>query len=215
LAPAQILNLASPPKKNNRNDDNSTEDADTTSEEADLLRRATEAGGEDRFNGVEEEEDVEFIGDLPDAIISEADFLFLLDTVYGDHVHQNPGAHLDGGVSDDTLWQNNWRGLVIYTSQQYNVPTGAVGRLFIEKMAELLEGVQNRRWNSEMFLVFLIVVMHRTCDVKQAQDIKNEISWRIDAWEAGKFAMLIQDTEQDMQSFLSSKQGNTSPKLRA
>jgi hypothetical protein len=81
-------------------------------------------------------------------------------------------------------------------------------------MAELLEGVQNRRWNSEMFLAFMMVVVQHTSNVKRAQDIKNQISWRIDAWEAGKFAMLIQDTEQDMQSFLSSKQGNTSPELR-
>ena len=24
--------------------------------------------------------------------------------VYGDHVHQNDGAHLDGGIADDAVW---------------------------------------------------------------------------------------------------------------
>jgi hypothetical protein len=53
-----------------------------------------------------------------------------------------------------------------YPSQQYNAPTGAVGHRFIEKLAELLEGVLSRKWNSEMFLVFLMVVMQGTPNVK-------------------------------------------------
>jgi hypothetical protein len=47
---------------------------------------------------------------------------------------------LDGGVSDDA-----WRRLVVYLSQQYkNTPTGAVGRHFIKRMAELLEGIEQK-----------------------------------------------------------------------
>jgi hypothetical protein len=33
-------------------------------------------------------------GDLPGAIITEADRM--MDKVYGNRVHQNPGTHLDG-----------------------------------------------------------------------------------------------------------------------
>jgi hypothetical protein len=46
-------------------------------------------------------------------------------------------------MADDALWQNNWRRLVVYPSQQYNAPTEAVRPLFIEKLAELLEGMKN------------------------------------------------------------------------
>ena len=28
--------------------------------------------------------------------------------VYGDWVHQNPGTHLDGGISEDGRWQAWW-----------------------------------------------------------------------------------------------------------
>ena len=42
------------------------------------------------------------IGDLPDIELSDADRL--MDKVYGDHVHQNPGTHLDGRVTDDQMY---------------------------------------------------------------------------------------------------------------
>jgi hypothetical protein len=45
-------------------------------------------------------------GDLPGNKLSDADRM--LDTVYGDHVHQNAGQHLNGGVEDDQKWQDYW-----------------------------------------------------------------------------------------------------------
>jgi hypothetical protein len=72
---------------------------------------------------------------------------------------------------------------------------GAVGHRFIEKLAELLEGVQSCKWNLERFLLFLMVVLQCPRDVKQAWDIKNWLTKRMDAWEKGKFTMLVQDTK--------------------
>jgi hypothetical protein len=57
--------------------------------------------------------------------MSNADFL--LDTVYGDDIHQNSGHHLDGDVADDTEWQKYWQQLVVYPSQMYDAPKGKVG----------------------------------------------------------------------------------------
>jgi len=42
-------------------------------------------------------------GDLPSTPITDADQL--LDTVYGDHIHANPGSHLSGDISNDPEWQ--------------------------------------------------------------------------------------------------------------
>ena len=33
----------------------------------------------------------------------------LLQGFYGDFPHHNDGAHLDGGIVDDSIWQNCWR----------------------------------------------------------------------------------------------------------
>ena len=40
---------------------------------------------------------------LPGYHITEADCC--LDGIYGDHVHDNDGIHLDGGIEDDVTWQ--------------------------------------------------------------------------------------------------------------
>jgi len=54
--------------------------------------------------------------DLPCTPITNVDQL--LDTVYGDLVHANPGFHLSGDVADDHEWQTYLRWLIVYPSQQ-------------------------------------------------------------------------------------------------
>jgi hypothetical protein len=144
--------------------------------------------GEDSVDGGLGEVEVLNPGNFPDAIISDADRM--MDKVYGDHVHQNPGTHLDGGIADDTMWQDYHRRLIVYPSQRYDAPSGSVGRRFVESTATLLDGVQARKWNSERFLLFQMVVMQRTRDVSRSRDIRKRITRRIDDWDAGKFKML-------------------------
>ena len=66
------------------------------------------------------------IGNLPDYIMLEADEM--MDGAYGDHIHQNPGQHLNGGITDDPVWQDYWRRLVVFRSTNYDVPKGKVGK---------------------------------------------------------------------------------------
>ena len=81
----------------------------------------------------------------------------MLDKVYGDHVHQNPGQHLSDGVPDDHKWQDYWRRLVVYPCQSYDVPKGPVGKRFIEMVSDSLEAILARKWNAEKFIVFSLV----------------------------------------------------------
>ena len=90
------------------------------------------------------------IGDLPDIELSDADRM--MDKVYGDHVHQNPGTHLSGDIPDDEMWQDYWRRLIVFPSQNYDAPSGAVGRHFIEMLADMLSGIQPRKMNAERFI---------------------------------------------------------------
>ena len=139
----------------------------------------------------------------------------LLDEVYGDHIHQNDGTHLTGGISDDPQWQEYWRRLVVFPSKAYDVPSGAAGKRFVRMVASLLNGVKSRKWNAEKFIVFQMVVLQRTRDVKRSRDIRRRITRRMDAWEEGKMAMLVQDTERTMEANLSHKQGITTDKQKA
>jgi hypothetical protein len=56
-----------------------------------------------------------------------------MDAVYRDHVHQNPGTHLTGGIADNALWQEHWQQLVSFPSHPYDVPSGAVGKWFVSQ----------------------------------------------------------------------------------
>jgi hypothetical protein len=69
--------------------------------------------------------------------------------------------------------------------------------------------------NAEQFIVFQIVVLQRSREVKKAKDVRKRLTWRMDAWQQGKLSMLIQNTERTMESLLSAKQGGLTPKQRA
>jgi hypothetical protein len=152
-------------------------------------------------------------GDLPDYIQTDADQM--MDAVYGDHIHQNDGMHLMGGISDNAIWQDYWRRLVVFPSKAYDVPFGAAGKRFVRMVAKLLDGVRTRKWNAETFIVFQMVVLQRTRDVRCSRGIRRWIAWRMDAWEEGNFAMLVQDTERTMAANLTHKQGITMEEQRA
>ncbi len=59
----------------------------------------------------------------------------MLDEIFGDCVHQNPGQHLSQGVPEDADWQDCWRRLVVFPSQTCDLSKGKVGRLFLEMLA--------------------------------------------------------------------------------
>jgi hypothetical protein len=61
--------------------------------------------------------------------------------------------------------------------------------------------------NAKKFIVFQIVILQHSPNGKQAKGIQKWILRRMEAWEVGKFTMLVQDTEQAMESFLTTKQG--------
>ena len=46
---------------------------------------------------------LENVGDLPYESLMDANDKLL--GVYQDWVHQNPGAHMDGGIEEDSKWQ--------------------------------------------------------------------------------------------------------------
>jgi hypothetical protein len=191
-----------------------TDDAPTSPSEP----RRLELGGKSKGcptpepTGKDKQHHTKDDSDLPGSFLSKADQM--MNTVYGDHVHQNPGTHLTGGIADDAIWQEHWLQLVSFPSHAYGLPSGAVGKRFVERAAEELKGVKSRKWNSEKFIVFQLVVLQQSRDVKRSRDVRRQISRRLDAWEKGQFTMLVEDTLRSMEAHLSHKQGTTTPEQR-
>ena len=63
-----------------------------------------------------------------------------LQEFYGDWVHSNPGTHLDGGISNNTVWQAWWRYLVVMPLRLYDTPSGRVERRFVGTLRDDLRG---------------------------------------------------------------------------
>ena len=70
-----------------------------------------------------------------------------LEVVYSTVLHHNDGTQLDGGFANNKLSQAFWREIVALPPQPYDVPVGRVSRIFIDMLAEELEGVEGRQLN--------------------------------------------------------------------
>jgi hypothetical protein len=110
----------------------------------------------------------------------------MLDTVNGNHIHQNDGMHLMGGISDDAEWKDYWRHLLVFLSKAYDIPSGAIGKQFIIMVKALLKGIKTWKWNTYRFIVFQMTVLQHMQDVKDSWDIKRQITRHKNAWEEGK-----------------------------
>jgi hypothetical protein len=102
---AKVLNFGSesPESQDNPPQRGLVDEAETRPAETTPTRDKTEPdlGTSEQYKAQAEEQE---IGDLPDIELSDADRM--MDKVYGDHVHQNPGMHLRGDVPDDKMWQD-------------------------------------------------------------------------------------------------------------
>jgi hypothetical protein len=140
-------------QKSNTNDKQTSLDAAMKVAEPSNSREPTDStGAQVQQDRTKEQEELRSEGDLPAATILELDQM--LDDVYEDHVHQNPGTHLDGDITDNKLWQGYCNQLIVYPSQTYPSqtydpppPSGAVGRRFIDSLADLMNRVRERKWN--------------------------------------------------------------------
>ena len=87
----------------------------------------------------------------------------LLADLYGNHVHWNPGNHLNGGIDpvQDCIWQRYFRSLTAYLPHHYAIPRGPIADRFINTYATLIHQVVDRAHNSENPLVFVMVILQR------------------------------------------------------
>ena len=131
--------------------------------------------------------------DLPN-FSPECAHLFFRE-VYGYSPHHNNGSHLDGGVTDDTIWQCCWRWLDAQSASWYATPTGVVGCCFTAILAVEWQGVIDRNWKSDRPLVFAHVILTKTLGIHRAREIRARITRRMDLWDRGIYTGLVGDAE--------------------
>ena len=82
---------------------------------------------------------------------------------------------LDGGIVDDNLWQVNYRRIIIYPLSQYDLPSGPVGRSLFRLLSVEIDGVRERKWNMEIFLCYMSMILQTSPDVKGSSNIRKRI----------------------------------------
>ena len=118
--------------------------------------------------------------------------------------HANDGSHLHGGVQDDLLSQRLWKRVVQLSPTHYDVPKGKVGRRFVATVACLLRDVRLRKHNAERFIIFVAVVLQTRHGVRASKDIRRLIETRMNLWDEGKEAAMVEDIEAECLSKIGS-----------
>ena len=137
-----------------------------------------------------------------------------LEKVYGGTIHDDDGTHLQGGISDDSLWQGYHRRLVTLTPQLYTCPGKGAGKDFIHQLCEEFDGVIERKWNSERPLVFCLAMLQKKPGITQSSDIQKCLRHRLAEWKADKHKALVETTERLMLDAMSNSQGGTTQEER-
>ena len=111
--------------------------------------------------------------------------------------------------------RERWRTLAAMPARRYDVPSGRVGRRFVQALAAELTGIWQRRWNAERFIVFQTVTLQHARHVPKSCEIRQRIDRRLDTWEAGEHHMLVEDTARTCEKYLSTSRGEDPPEHRA
>jgi hypothetical protein len=120
----------------------------------------------------------------------------VLMDVYGDTIHRNDGRHIHGGipVAEDKRWQRWWFRVVSCDLKLWTPPKGSAdGKRFVNLLASEFQSVRLRRSNSEKAMIFAPCILHRKSGVVAASAIKKTIIHRLDLWEAGRYAELVEE----------------------
>ena len=68
--------------------------------------------------------------------------------------------------------RERWRTLAAMPARRYDVPSGRVGRRFVQALAAELTGIWQRRWNAERFIVFQTATLQRAQNVTNSCEIR-------------------------------------------
>ena len=129
-------------------------------------------------------------------------------------MHQNPGDHLDVGITEDSKWQALWEKNVCLPTQRYDAPCGKVGKRFVGILSVELGRVRARKWNAERLIVFQSVIIQRTQGVNNFTQIRKHILIQFSLWNGGAFDELEKYTHNSTMGYLGKALGSQTAEER-
>ena len=92
------------------------------------------------------------VGELPEVRLQGSDNVLL--GVYQYWMHQNPGNHIYGRITEDGKWKAR-------STQSYDAPSRKFGRKFASTHSVELKFIRTWKWNSERVIIFQSVILQR------------------------------------------------------
>ena len=114
---------------------------------------------------------------------------------YSDCIHDNDGKHLDGGVKDDSYWQQLYDRVTNCSLPLWDLPS-TVGTDFLLTLTQLLQDTRERKCNSKKLTIFAPCILRKTRGKKTFAETKPLIRGRLEAWKNGHYLALVKDIEE-------------------
>ena len=172
------------------NDDNNDNDFVPDLQERDVK---SESDSDSDDESEDDDKDPEKGEDLGQRELRECDRRLM--EVYGDTLHSSNGSGLHGGVECDAWYCKAYDTLVSHPNPMYSPPQGKIGKRFIKLQAKEFKKVRAQEFNSERALILAVAVLRKEPGISRAREIKKRINQRLDLWEAGKTAELVNNVE--------------------
>ena len=139
--------------------------------------------------------DQESIDDLVNQIMTRPDTLLM--GVYGDTLHRNDGHHLHGGISEVVSHRHmDWLDRVGAHGHNLIHPRRcAVRKQFVSTLAKFFRGVLERKWNSELALIYAACILRRSHGTYTAKGCKCQCATRMALWDDGRIEALFTQIE--------------------
>jgi hypothetical protein len=178
-------------------DPNDEEPNDDPKEEADAAAAAAVAAAATAVRARQSTRhvylDLECEADLRKQPKSEADRR-LMGVYRGGTVHQNDRRHLLGGVANDAAMCMLYDNVVSWPHPLYDpLLKGLIGKWFVRGLTAEWVEVRERGRNSEQALIYTDCILRKESGITSAGAIKRRIERRLDQWDRGEIATLVQD----------------------
>lgn len=116
---------------------------------------------------------------------SIADINSMLVNAYGESLALNSPP--------DDEWYSRWKTVVNLAGKHYTLPSGAVGRQYVDQLSKEVSYLSTGVYSSARLLLFLSVVLQRDRSIRKGLDIRRVIERRLSMWQEGAFGTLVHE----------------------
>ena len=93
-------------------------------------------------------------------------------------------------------------------TQRYDAPSGKFRKIFVGILSVELDGVCDKKWNTEIVIVFQSVILQHAQGANNSAQIQKRILFRLGLWNCEAFDELVEDTYNSSMGYLGKSCGN-------